>query len=174
MSAKLPLILIVDDNPENLSVVGELLQPLCDVRVANSGPRALQLARSDPAPQLILLDVMMPGMDGFEVLAHLRADPTTRDIAVIFLSALSSEHDEARALAAGAVDYLSKPIRPAALLARIKTQIDAQTTRRQARETVAELRAQVQHLHGLLRVHEGSGPVSKTPDWLARQGGGPL
>ena len=70
-----PLILIVDDNLENLTIIGELLQPTYAVRVANSGSRALRLAKLAPLPDLILLDLMMPEMDGYEVLQHLRADP---------------------------------------------------------------------------------------------------
>ena len=115
----LPLVLIVDDNPDNINVVGELLLPRHAVRVANGGARALQLARMAPLPDLILLDVMMPGIDGFEVLQTLRADPDTADIPVVLLTALDSDEDEARGLALGAADYLTKPVRPGVLLARL-------------------------------------------------------
>ncbi|MBI4984003.1 MAG: response regulator, partial [Rhodocyclales bacterium] len=79
-------MLIVDDGPENLSVLGELLQPSYRVRVANSGRRALQIAASDPKPDLILLDVMMPEMDGYTVFARLKENPGTGDIPVIFIT----------------------------------------------------------------------------------------
>ena len=80
MDIRPPTILIVDDTPENLSVLGELLQPTYRVRAANSGKRAIQIAMADPTPDLILLDVMMPEMDGFEVLQELKASGTTRNI----------------------------------------------------------------------------------------------
>ena len=79
-----PLILIVDDHPENLTIIGELLQPTYAVRAANSGERALRLAEMLPQPDLVLLDVMMPGMDGYEVLARLRGSAATAAIPVIF------------------------------------------------------------------------------------------
>ena len=111
-----PLILIVDDNPENLTVLGELLQPGHAVRVANSGVRALRLARLQPRPDLILLDVMMPDMDGYDVLRQLRAQAETAAIPVIFLSALSEPADVQRGLRLGAADFVSKPVSPEALL----------------------------------------------------------
>ena len=128
-----PLVLIVDDKPENLTVIGELLSPAHAVRVARSGPLALRLARLTPQPDLILLDVMMPGMDGYQVLAALRSDSSTADIAVIFLTALDSAADEERGLEQGAVDYVTKPIRPSILLARVRTQIELKLARDQMR-----------------------------------------
>lgn len=120
-SPELATILIVDDTPENLSVLGELLQPTYRVRAANSGRRALQIAHSSPRPDLILLDVMMPEMDGYAVLNALRADPETRAIPVIFVTAMDSISDEERGLDCGAVDYITKPIRPSIVLARVRT-----------------------------------------------------
>jgi putative two-component system response regulator len=117
-------ILIVDDNPENLMVLGELLQPLYRVRAANSGPRGLQLAATAPLPDLILLDVMMPDMDGFQVLDRLRADVRTRHIPVIFLTAMDTSESEETGLTLGAVDYITKPIRPAIVLARVRTHLE--------------------------------------------------
>jgi putative two-component system response regulator len=117
-------ILVVDDTKENLTVIGELLQPYFRVRVANSGERALRVARSDPRPDLILLDVMMPEMDGYAVLVELRSDPATRDIPVIFVTAMDGDEDEEYGLSLGAVDYITKPIRLAILLARIRTQLE--------------------------------------------------
>ena len=100
----LPLVLIVDDNPENLTLIGELPQPEHAVRAANSGLRAMRLARLEPRPDLILLDVMMPEMDGYEVLQRLRDHPETRDIPVVFLTALNGSDDEERGLVQGALD----------------------------------------------------------------------
>lgn len=129
MPSPLPLLLIVDDNPENLTVVGELLQPHYRVRAANTGPRALRLAALAPQPELILLDVMMPDMDGHEVLSRLRADPQTSDIPVVFLTALDSTADEERGLQLGAADYITKPIRPTVLLARVRLQLELRQAR---------------------------------------------
>src|SRR5574343_1242567 len=106
-------IMIVDDNRDNLTVIGGLLKGEYHVRVANSGERALQVAVTQPIPDLILLDIMMPGMDGYETLRHLRAMPETRDIPVIFVTAMSADEDEETGLGLGAVDYVTKPIRPA-------------------------------------------------------------
>ena len=125
----LPLVLIVDDNPENLTVIGELLQPEHAVRAANSGLRAMRLARLEPRPDLILLDVMMPEMDGYEVLQRLRDNPETRDIPVVFLTALNGSDDEERGLLQGAMDYITKPIRPPILLARVRTQLELKQAR---------------------------------------------
>jgi len=125
----LPLVLVVDDNPENLTVIGELLQPAHGVRAANGGARALKLAALAPQPDLILLDVMMPEMDGYEVLQRLRAEPQTADIPVVFLTALNSSADEERGLLLGAADYITKPIRPPILLARVRAQLELKQAR---------------------------------------------
>jgi len=122
-------ILVVDDTGENLTVIGGLLQPFFRVRVANSGMRALKVARSDPRPDLILLDVMMPEMDGYAVLAELRQDPYTRDIPVMFVTAMDGDQDEEYGLSLGAVDYITKPIRPAILLARVRTHLELKEAR---------------------------------------------
>jgi len=127
-------ILIVDDVPENLEVLGELLQPLYRVRAAQSGARALQVARTRPIPDLILLDVMMPGMDGYAVFSALRADPLTRDIPVIFVTALDGLQEEEKGLEAGAVDYISKPIRPSIVLARVHNQLELKKARDRLRD----------------------------------------
>ncbi len=143
METGLPSILIVDDTPENLSVLGELLQPTYRVRAANSGRRALQMAHSSPPPDLILLDVMMPEKDGYEVLAELRADPYTSHIPVVFVTAMDGTHDEERGLDCGAVDYITKPIRPAIVLARIRTQLELKRARDILSDQNAYLEAEV-------------------------------
>jgi class 3 adenylate cyclase len=117
-------VLVVDDTPENLTIIAGLLRPEYAVKVAPSGERALQVAMQDGAPDLILLDIMMPEMDGYEVLRRLRADARTKDIPVIFLTAMSSAEDEERGLELGAVDYITKPISPPIVLARVHTHIE--------------------------------------------------
>jgi putative two-component system response regulator len=134
-------ILIVDDNPENLTVLGEVLCDQYKVRAANSGARALQLARQVPPPDLILLDVMMPVMSGYEVLERLRAGPETRDIPVIFLTAMNSEDDEQRGLVMGAVDYITKPLRHAIVLARVATHLELKRAREELQRDKADLEA---------------------------------
>lgn len=136
-------LLIVDDTPENLTVLGELLQPTYRVRAANSGQRALQIAASDPQPDLILLDVMMPEMDGYAVLAHLREDPRTRDIPVIFVTAMDATEDEEHGLDCGAVDYITKPLRPAIVMARVRAQLEVKHARDWLKDQNTYLEAEV-------------------------------
>ena len=116
-------VLVVDDTPDNLSLMSNLLKDLYKVKVANNGEKALKIATSTP-PDLILLDIMMPGMDGYEVCQRLQDEPSTRDIPVIFLTAKSEVEDEERGLAIGAVDYITKPISPPIVLARVKTHLN--------------------------------------------------
>lgn len=141
--ADLKTILIVDDTPENLTVLGELLMPSYRVRVASSGARALVVASTPPAPNLILLDIMMPEMDGYEVLKRLRENEKTKDIPVIFVSALNSTDDEAYGLELGAVDYITKPLRPAIVLARVHTHLDLKEARDRMRDQNAWLETEV-------------------------------
>lgn len=137
-------ILIVDDVPDNLAVLGELLrQSGYQVKVANSGRAALRFAAQLPRPDLILLDVMMPEMDGYQVLLALRDNPVTRDIPVMFLTALDASHDEQRGLDMGAADYISKPIRPSVVLARVRTQLEAKQARDLLRGQNSFLEAEV-------------------------------
>jgi putative two-component system response regulator len=137
-------VLIVDDMPQNLLLLGELLQPFYQVRAANSGERALRVARSAPHPDLILLDVMMPGMDGHKVLRELREDPMTRHIPVIFVTALDDAADEERGLSLGAVDYLTKPITPPVALARVRAHLELAEARRRLAAQNEWLEAEVQ------------------------------
>ncbi len=125
----LSTILIVDDSPENISVLSDLLHPDYRVRAATHGEKALRIAAESPHPDLILLDVMMPGMDGHEVFARLRGDAATRDIPIVFVTAMDSVEAELRGLALGAADYLTKPIAPAIVLARVRTQIELKRAR---------------------------------------------
>ncbi len=136
-------VLIVDDNAENLTVLGELLRSRYRVRAAASGPAALQAAARLPKPALVLLDVMMPGMNGYEVLERLRAEPATADIPVIFTTAMDATEDEEHGLAMGAVDYLTKPLRPAIVLARVKTQLELKHARDRLQHDNTLLEAEV-------------------------------
>ncbi len=118
-----PSILVVDDTPANLTLMTGLLQDDYQVRAATSGEKALKIAFSDNPPDLILLDIMMPEMDGHEVCRRLKADEKTREIPIIFLTAMSEAEDEEKGLKLGAVDYITKPVSPPIALARIYTHI---------------------------------------------------
>ncbi|HZW25953.1 MAG TPA: ATP-binding protein [Gallionella sp.] len=122
-------ILVVDDDRSNLATLGSLLQPHFDVLAAPSGERALQIVAGDPKPDLILLDVLMPGMDGYEVFARLRDNPATRDIPVIFVTGLDSPEEEEKGLELGAEDYITKPYRPPIILARVHTRLELKHAR---------------------------------------------
>ena len=127
-----PVILVVDDQPLNLTAITDIVRSFgCEVRAAGNGTTALRYAAIDPRPDLILLDVMMPGMDGHQVLAALRAQADTRDIPVMFVTALDTPEDEETGLHEGAADYITKPIQPAVLRARIEIQLELQRARRQ-------------------------------------------
>jgi putative two-component system response regulator len=138
-----PVILVVDDMPENLGILFELLRPTYRVLGAISGGEALRVAAEEPQPDLILLDVVMPGMGGHELFRHLRANPLTRDIPVIFVTAMDHMEDEMRGLELGAVDYITKPLRPPVVLARIHTQIELKKARDLLRNQNAVLEAEV-------------------------------
>lgn len=116
-------ILIVDDQAENISIMIEALQANYDLLAATDGATALERAHSEPRPDLVLLDVMMPDMDGHEVCRRLKADPETRDIPVIFVTALDKPDDEAHGLSLGAVDYITKPISPPVVEARVRAHL---------------------------------------------------
>ncbi|MFS2026994.1 two-component system response regulator [Massilia sp. GER05] len=126
-----PTILIVDDTPDNIMLLSRLLKDRYNTKVANNGSLALQIAQSTPGLDLILLDVMMPGLDGYETCRQLKANPVTADIPVIFLTAKNQVEDEAMGLSLGAVDYIAKPISPPILFARVATQLTLLDARRQ-------------------------------------------
>lgn len=118
-----PSVLAIDDTPENLTLINGLLKDRYKVKVANNGERGLVLATTAPYPDVILLDIMMPGIDGWEVCRRLKALPETADIPVIFLTARVDADDERKGLELGAVDYITKPINPPVLLARVHTHL---------------------------------------------------
>lgn len=119
-----PRILIVDDVSENIHLMLNILRGRYAIMAATSGAKALELAARNPQPDLILLDIKMPEMDGYEVLRRLKGNPETADIPVIFVTALSESADEARGLKMGAADYITKPVNPDLLLVRVMTQLE--------------------------------------------------
>ncbi len=127
------LILVVDDAPANLPVVRAILKDEFMIRIATSGAKALDLVRAKPQPDLILLDVEMPEMDGYEVCGILKATPETRDIPVIFLTGKTETDDETKGFEVGAVDYIHKPFSAAVVKARVRTHL----VLREAREQLA-------------------------------------
>ncbi len=115
-------ILIVDDEKTNLDILIHILKPGYTVYIAKNGEQALQLAEKE-IPDLILLDIMLPDMTGYDVLITLKESDTTRDIPVIFISGLNKTEDEARGYALGAADYITKPFNHCAVLERVKNQL---------------------------------------------------
>lgn len=138
------LILIVDDTPENLHLMGEVLREKYKVKVANSGEKALKIAKGEKAPDLILLDIMMPEMDGYEVCRRLKAHPATREIPVIFVTGKAEETDEKKGFDIGAVDYITKPISVPILISRVNTHLHLKATRDFLRDKNAFLEQEVE------------------------------
>jgi len=139
------LILVVDDTPLNISVISGALKDTYKTKVATNGEKALVLASAEEKPDLILLDIMMPGMDGYEVCSRLKADPATNEIPVIFLTGQTSAEDETRGFEVGAVDYVHKPFSPAVVKARVRSHI-------LLREARAQLAAQLLALNNELEM----------------------
>jgi len=123
LQAAKPTILVVDDTPDNIDLLCAVLEDDYRTKIAVNGERALKIANGESKPDLILLDIMMPGMSGYEVCKALKANPDTRDIPVIFVTAMSEVVDEQLGLGLGAADYITKPISAPIVLARIKTQL---------------------------------------------------
>ena len=134
-------LLLVDDAPANIQVANAILKDDYRVRVATSGAKALELVKAKPAPDLILLDVEMPEMDGYEVCRRLKTDPETREIPVIFLTGKTEAEDETRGFSVGAVDYIHKPFSPSVVKARVQTHLAL----RETREQLARQLAAIQH-----------------------------
>lgn len=129
-TADKPTILVVDDTPDNITLLCSLLGEQYRNKVATNGVKALKIARADPKPDLILLDIMMPDMDGYEVCRQLKADSETEHIPIIFLTAKTQEGDETKGFELGAVDYITKPITPPILMARVHTHLALQDARK--------------------------------------------
>ena len=159
-------VLIVDDTPSNVALLSEVLRSEYRIKVAINGDKALQLAFSDDPPDLILLDIMMPGLSGYDVCAQLKAEPKTRDIPLIFVTAMGEVDDETKGLALGGVDYVTKPISPPTVLARVKTHLALYEQKRQLGRLVAQLEQQAGELSEwnrtlAQRVAEGVAEVAK-------------
>lgn len=139
-------ILVVDDTPANLRLLSQMLSERgYKVRAVRSGPQALRAAQAAP-PDLILLDILMPEMDGYEVCQRLKADERTRDIPILFISALGETEDKVRAFAAGGVDYVTKPFQAEEVLARVRTHLALRNLTRQLQEANAELSRRLEEL----------------------------
>ncbi len=119
-----PTILVVDDMAANIAILSDLLKESYKVKIANSGKRALELARAKEKPDLILLDIEMPRMSGYDVCQELKASSSTKDIPIIFVSAKTSANDEEYGLNLGAIDYIKKPFHPAIVKIRVKNHIE--------------------------------------------------
>lgn len=137
-------VLVVDDTPENLQLMRGLLRERYRVRLANSGETALELVRQEPRPDLVLLDIMMPGLDGYQVCQQLKADRLTREIPVIFLTAMDQETDQEKGFACGCVDYITKPISPPLVLARVATHVSLKMANDQLAHNNHYLQAEVE------------------------------
>lgn len=144
MEESRPIILVVDDLPDNIDVLSGILRDSYKVKAAVDGERALRIAGAQPYPDLILLDVMMPGMNGYEVCRLLKADPRLAPIPVIFVTAMGEVEDERQGFEAGAVDYITKPVSPPVVRARVKTHLALYD---QNRELDRLVRARTAELH---------------------------
>jgi sigma-B regulation protein RsbU (phosphoserine phosphatase) len=138
------LILIVDDTPLNIGVISGALKDSYKTKIATNGEKALALASAEEKPDLILLDIMMPGMDGYEVCSRLKADPATSEIPVIFLTGQTSAEDETRGFDVGAVDYVHKPFSPAVVKARVRSHILLREARAQLASQLLALNTELE------------------------------
>lgn len=138
-----PSILVVDDSPENVLLLRYMLAPRYTVRTAQSGEEALAALADAAKPDLMLLDVMMPGIDGYEVVRRMKKDPALSDIPVVFVTSLDDPADEELGLSLGAVDYVTKPVKRASLLTRVRTQLDIDAQRRALTQRIASLDAEI-------------------------------
>ncbi len=159
-------VLIVDDTAENIQVLMGTLKDQYAIVAAINGEKALKMAATEPRPDLILLDIMMPGMDGFEVCTRLKADPETRDIPVIFLSALDDTANKIKGFATGAVDYISKPFQPEEVHVRVNTHLTMSRLKQSLAEKNEELRAYSEHLEE--RVKERTAELASLNDVYQR------
>jgi serine phosphatase RsbU (regulator of sigma subunit) len=138
-------VLVVDDAPANIRLVNEILHDTYQVKAATTGVKALELANGAPHPDLILLDVVMPEMSGYEVCARLKADASTRDIPVIFLTGQTETDDETKGFEVGAVDYIHKPFSPAVVAARVQTHLTLRETRQELARQLASIRNELEN-----------------------------
>ncbi len=138
-----PTVLVVDDNPENISILHEILKDDYKVKAATSGEKAIVIAKTTPQPDIILLDIMMPEMDGYAVCRELKSDEQTTKIPVVFVTAMTESDDEAMGFKVGAVDYITKPISPSIVQSRVKTHLAIANQQRTCEKTVSEQLASI-------------------------------
>lgn len=131
-------VLVVDDTPENVDLLNGILEKNYNVKVALNGKKALKIAQAQEKPDIILLDIMMPDMNGYEVCQTLKGNPDTEKIPIIFITAMSEVEDEEKGLAMGAVDYITKPVSPPIVLARVKNHLDLKKYRDSLEDMVQE------------------------------------
>src|SRR5271156_420399 len=143
MNAEVKTLLLVDDEPANIQIVNSILKDLYDTRIATNGVKALELANEDPPPDLILLDVLMPAMDGYEVCSRLKSSEHTRNIPVIFLTGQTEIDDETKGFEVGAVDYIHKPFSPAVVQARVRTHLVLRGMREQLASQLQTIRGEM-------------------------------
>jgi diguanylate cyclase (GGDEF)-like protein len=143
-------ILIIDDTPANIQLLNEFLQQDYAVFFSTNGPDGIRIARQE-LPDLILLDIMMPEMSGYEVCAKIKDDPLTRQIPVIFITAMNAEEDEAKGLDAGAIDYITKPVSAPIVKARVKNHLELKRHRDELKKLTVELDKKNQELNMLAR-----------------------
>lgn len=138
MDFQKPTILVVDDTPENIDVLTGVLRNDYNLKVALNGKKAIQIMESTPQPEMVLLDIMMPEMDGYEVCKHLKSNPATSHIPIIFVTAKITTEDEIKGLSLGAVDYITKPISPPIVQARVRTHLALHNQNRELYRKVAK------------------------------------
>jgi sigma-B regulation protein RsbU (phosphoserine phosphatase) len=162
-------ILIVDDTPINIGVISGALKDSFATKVANSGEKALAIASGKDKPDLILLDILMPEMDGYEVCRRLKADPATRDIPVIFLTSQTDAEDETKGFEVGAVDYIHKPFSAAVVKARVRTHLMLREAHAQIARQLVEINTELEMARQIqLSILPSSTPKISGLDIVAR------
>jgi serine phosphatase RsbU (regulator of sigma subunit) len=162
-------VLLVDDAPANIQIVNSILKDIYKIRIATSGAKALELVKVTPAPDLVLLDVMMPEMDGYEVCTRLKLDPETREIPVIFLTGQTEVEDETKGFDVGAVDYIHKPFSPAVVKARVQTHLVLRGIREQLAQQLATIQKELETARQIqLSILPSAVPKIKDLDIAAR------
>lgn len=162
LSSTRSTVLVVDDAPENIDILNNALSEEFDLIVATSGEKGLAIVEAKP-PDLILLDIMMPGMDGYEVCQRLKQNPATGGIPVIFITALNASKNEELGFKTGCVDYLTKPINPAVALARVKTHLAMSNSRKELMEQNSSLQERVEALSSLATERDQEHATLLTP-----------
>lgn len=143
-------VLAVDDTPDNLQLISQALHGACRLKVATHGEKALSITRSYPPPDLILLDIQMPGLSGFDVIRELKADPITRNIPVIFVTGADDSASEIEGFELGAVDYITKPFNPHIIRARVFTQLALRQAQQRIEQQNTSLQAEKELVEGIV------------------------